>query len=178
MTKSKNLKTVSTAAAANRIAGTGRTAAVGQKRQPTKAEAPKDIDMDVLADKIAARMGGASPACLSQGAANAVQTSSDTYSGARALSASFEDKAPSSPIDSALADLQNALSELDNQSNLLIQAIDPVLLYNYDEEGNKLEAGQTPVTLVSPMHNRIISLTDQVNALAARINNARNRVQL
>lgn len=140
-------------------------------------EVPDGVDMDVLAAKIAAHMQGAQLASNASHGQTVGQPSGASFaSAASSLQHSTDPVAKASPIDGALSDLQMNLNDLENYLGSLIQAIDPVLLYDYDNEKSG-EAGMA-LASISPMHSRILGLTAQVRTLVERVQNTTGRVQL
>lgn len=143
-----------------------------RERQVLRTEVPEGVDLEVLAARIAAHMQTASmPNTPIVGQVNELQASY-SMGPEKAL------KGTASPIDAGLSELHKAVETLESQSQLLIQALDPVLLYDYGDTDVKAKDGGMPTTAISPMHSRINDLTDYVNAITARLRNVNGRVQL
>lgn len=175
----KKLKALPTATQGQRaVAPATRTAGVkARERVNATPPAAEGVDMDVLADKIAARMLSAELASNAVQGQKLGQSSGASFaSAASSLQHSTDLVAKASPIDGALSDLQMNLNDLENCLGFLIQAIDPILLYDYDNEKSG-EAGMA-LASISPMHSRILGLTTQVRTLVERVQNTTGRVQL
>ena len=80
-----------------------------------------------------------------------------------------------SPIDGALSDLQVNLRDLESSVDSLIQAISPVLLYDYDEKNVEKTMA---LASISPLHSRVLGLNAQVQALSELVKHTQGRVQL
>jgi hypothetical protein len=158
-------------------------------------EVPDGVDMDVLADKIAARLRGAEIASNTaqgqgvgqvSGASQSSVTSANVLTGDVVLTAqrltgpilqhSTDPVVKASPIDGAMSNLQLNLNDLESNISTLINAIDPILLSDYDNEKSD-EVGMS-LASISPMHSRILGLTAQVKMLTECVKNTTGRVQL